>query len=322
MCFMFRKSSIALFLLIVLVASFVLFKVFLANKVTSEDAKYEPIFSKNVGYMGDESCKKCHVSEHHDWKKSDHYMSMLLPSDSTVFGDFNNVTFTADGVTSRFFKKGEKFYINTEGDDGKKQDFEVKYIFGYKPLQQYLIQFPGGRLQVPRLSWDVNKKKWFNQYAGQNIPSHDWLHWTQNSQNWNTMCASCHSTNLHKNYDHKTDTYKTSYSIINVSCESCHGPGKKHIDYVKASDYPSRSKVMGSYLKLSKKSGQLEQIIACAPCHARTSEISAAHIESSDIMDNYIPQIPSTDFFMPMDKLKKKIIFIPHFCKVKCLVKG
>lgn len=321
MYFMFKKSLITLFLLILLVASFVLFKVIFGNKFTSADAKYEPVFSKNVGYMGDESCKKCHSNEHKDWKKSDHYMSMLLPTDSTVFGDFNNATFTADGVTSHFFKKGKKFYINTEGDDGKNRDFEVKYIFGYKPLQQYLVQFPGGKLQVPRLSWDVDKKKWFNQYAGQKIPSHDWLHWTKNSQNWNTMCASCHSTNLHKNYNHVTDTYKTSYSIINVSCESCHGPGKQHIDYIKDGNY-SKNKVIGSYLKLGKKSGQLEQIITCAPCHARVSEISPNHIQSNDIMDNYIPQIPSTEFFYADGQVKEEDYIYTSFLQSKMFKNG
>jgi hypothetical protein len=103
---------------------------------------------------------------------------MLPPNDTTVKGDFNNQTFTADGVTSHFFKKEGKYFINTEGEDGNNHDFEVKYIFGYKPLQQYLVGFPGGRMQVPRLSWDCIKKKWFNQYAGQKVASHDWLHWT------------------------------------------------------------------------------------------------------------------------------------------------
>lgn len=318
---MFKKPSIAIILVIVLLVCFVVFKVFIANTCSSVEAPFEPVFSKNTGYVGDESCKKCHKTEHHEWKKSDHFMSMLLPGDSTVFGDFNNVTFTADGVTSKFFRKGEKFFINTEGEDGKNHDFEVKYVFGYKPLQQYLVQFPRGRLQVPRLSWDVDKKKWFNQYAGQKIASHDWLHWTGNSQNWNTMCASCHSTNLHKNYDTQTDTYKSSYSIINVSCESCHGGGQNHIDYI-ANDYSSKSKVIGSYLKLGKKSGQLEQIITCAPCHARTSEISAAHIESTDIMDNYIPQIPGTEFFYADGQVKEEDYIYTSFLQSKMFSKG
>ncbi|AOW11457.1 hypothetical protein EM308_15940 [Flavobacterium gilvum] len=247
---------------------------------------------------------------------------MLPANDSTVKGDFNDVTFTADGITSKFHKKGSKFFINTEGSDGKNHDFEIKYIFGHKPLQQYLVQFPGGRLQVPRLSWDVNKKKWFNQYAGQKIASHDWLHWTGNAQNWNTMCATCHSTNLHKNYDTKTDTYKTSYSVINVSCESCHGAGQKHLNYINGSDYKSGDKVTGSFMKLGKNSGQLEQINTCAPCHARISEISPKHIDSKEIMDNYIPQIPDTEFFHADGQVDDEDYIYTSFLQSKMYSKG
>jgi len=195
-------------------------------------------------------------------------MAMLLPDDSTVKGDFNNSTFTADGITSKFFKRDGKFIINTEGDDGKNHDYEVKYTFGFTPLQQYLVEFPGGRMQVPRLSWDVKQKKWFNQYAGQKIPSHDWMHWTGNAQNWNTMCASCHSTNLQKNYNIEEDSYHTTYSAINVSCESCHGAGKLHIDYVNGDDYKTGNKIHGSLLQLDSGAKQLTQINTCMPCHA------------------------------------------------------
>jgi tetratricopeptide (TPR) repeat protein len=316
---MFKKSTIIIAIFLVL---FVVFRVFIVDSCSSKDAEYTETLSSNNAYVGDKSCVKCHTTEHHQWKQSDHYMSMLPANDSTVKGDFNNVTFTADGVTSKFYKKGSKFFINTEGDDGKNHDFEVIYIFGYKPLQQYLVQFPGGRLQVPRLSWDVNKKRWFNQYAGKKIPSHDWLHWTGNAQNWNTMCASCHSTNLHKNYDSKTDTYKTSYSIINVSCESCHGAGQKHLGYVNSDDYKSGEKVKGSFMKLGKKSGQLEQINTCAPCHARVSEISPKHIDSPEIMDNYIPQIPDTEYFHADGQVDDEDYIYTSFLQSKMFSKG
>lgn len=288
---MYKKSIVLIFLLIV---SLFVFRVFIVDSCTSKYIKYSDVSNQSAQYVGDQSCKKCHATEFKEWKQSHHYMSMLPPNESTVKGDFNNVTFTADGVSSRFYKKGSKFFINTEGDDGKNHDFEVKYTFGFTPLQQYLVQFPGGRLQVPRLSWDVNKKKWFNQYAGQKIPSHDWLHWTGNAQNWNTMCATCHSTNLRKNYDIKTDSYKTSYSIINVSCESCHGAGKQHVDFIN-DDYKLGERVVGSFMKLAKNSKQTEELNTCAPCHARVSEISNSHIDSGEIMDNYIPQIPDTE---------------------------
>lgn len=316
---MFKKSIL---LVLVLVVLLILFRVFIVDSCSSKDAEYTEMESQKIAYVGDQSCKKCHANEFHEWEQSHHYMSMLPPNDSTVKGDFNNVTFTADGVTSRFFKKGTKFFINTEGDDGKNHDFEVKYIFGFTPLQQYLVQFPGGRMQVPRLSWDVKKKKWFNQYAGQKIPSHDWLHWTGNAQNWNTMCATCHSTNLKKNYDVKTDTYKTSYSVINVSCESCHGAGKKHIDFINGDDYKSGERVAGSFLKLAKNSGQKEELNTCAPCHARMSELSSSHLDSKEIMDNYIPQIPDTEFYHADGQVDDEDYIYTSFLQSRMFHKG
>jgi tetratricopeptide (TPR) repeat protein len=316
--FMYKKSVILVLIVLVLL---IVFRFFIVDSCTSKDAKYTAILPDSIAYVGDQSCKKCHSTEFKEWKQSHHYMAMLPPSDSTVVGDFNNVTFTADGVTSRFYKKGTKFFINTEGDDGKNHDFEVKYIFGFTPLQQYLIAFPGGRMQVPRLSWDVNKKKWFNQYASQKIPSHDWLHWTGNAQNWNTMCATCHSTNLKKNYDVATDTYKTTYNSINVSCESCHGSGKHHIDFING-DYKSGKKVAGSFMKLAKNSGQKEELNTCAPCHARVSELNGSHIDSKEIMDNYIPQIPDTEFYHADGQVDDEDYIYTSFLQSKMYHKG
>lgn len=314
------KKKYLLFITLLLVAIFL----FLSKDSFFESSDYTSIDSKNYhnAFVGEQSCIKCHQNEFHEWKDSHHYMAMLLPNDSTVKGDFNNVTFTADGVTSRFFKKGNKFYINTEGDDGKNHDFEVKYTFGITPLQQYLVAFPDGRLQVPRLSWDTKLNKWFNQYAGQKIPSHDWLHWTGNSQNWNTMCASCHSTNLKKNYDVKTDSYKTTYSGINVSCESCHGPGKQHIDYINSDIYKEGEKKLGSYLTLHNKSSQTAQINTCTPCHARVTEISDRHVKSSELLDNYIPQIPDTEFFHADGQIDDEDYIYTSFLQSKMHAKG
>jgi Tfp pilus assembly protein PilF len=314
-----RKSLILLFIILVL---FIVFRIFIVESCSSKEAKYSAISNENGTYVGVESCKECHKNEHKEWTESHHFMSMLPPSEKTVKGDFNNIVYTADGVTSSFFKKGNKYFINTEGEDGKNHDYEVKYTFGFTPLQQYLVEFPGGRLQVPRVSWDSKQKKWFNQYAHQTVSSHDWLHWTGNSQNWNTMCASCHSTNLRKNYNDKTDTYKTSYSVINVSCESCHGAGKQHVDYIKGEDYKEGEKIKGSFLKLIKNGNQIEQINTCAPCHVRAAEISNSHIRSNEIMDNYIPQIPDTEYFYADGQIDDEDYNYTSFLQSKMFSKG
>lgn len=79
------------------------------------------------------------------------------------------------------------------------------------------------RLQVLRLSWDTEKKKGFYLSApdvDEKRAPNDPLHWTPSTQNWNHMCAECHSANLKKNYDLATRTYHTTFSEIDVSCEA------------------------------------------------------------------------------------------------------
>lgn len=192
---------------------------------------------KRNSFTGNMSCRNCHVAEHEQWITSHHYKAMQPANDSTVLGDFDNAILSADGVVSKFFKANGKYFLNTEGPDGKLHDFEVKYVFGFTPLQQYLVEFPGGRMQATRASWDTKQKKWFHQNAGQKIPAGDWLHWTGTAQNWNTMCATCHSTNVNKGYNNETDTYQTTFNDVNVSCESCHGPRKNHIEYIENDNY-------------------------------------------------------------------------------------
>lgn len=258
------------------------------KSVTSVDAA-------PVSYVGDTKCQSCHAREFALWQQSDHYKAMLPANDTTVLGDFNNATFTADGVQSRFFRKEGKFFIQTEGPDGKNHDYEVLYTFGYKPLQQYLVAFPGGRMQVPRVSWDVNRKKWFHQYAGQKIHHKDWLHWTGGGQNWNTMCASCHSTNLQKNYFVDADSFHTTFSVVNVSCESCHGPASRHVQFME-DEYKPGVKPEQTFLYALDSSSRA-QVDACAPCHARKADVSAELFKPGELLDYHIPEIPTTEFF-------------------------
>lgn len=262
-----------------------------------KDNNASNITAQTNEYVGDQQCKSCHADQYNDWLKSDHYKAIQKAGDSSVLGNFNHTAFNADGISSSFFKKDEKFFINTQGEDGKNHDYEVKYTFGFFPLQQYLIEFPGGKLQATRQSWDSRKQKWFHQYAGQKIDYHDWLHWTGNAQNWNTMCAECHSTNLKKNYSIETDTYNTKFDVLNVSCEACHGPGKNHIGYVNSADYKKGNKIEHSLLKLGANTQQLVQINTCAPCHSVQSNVDADKISSDELLDNNIPAIPNTERF-------------------------
>ena len=71
-------------------------------------------------------------------------------------------------------------------------EFEITHTFGWYPLQQYLVPFPGGRLQCLPMAWDVREEKWYHLYPKEPLDPKDWLYWTNGGQNWNGLCAECH----------------------------------------------------------------------------------------------------------------------------------
>ena len=153
---MLRSRSV---LIMIIIGCFIFLGTILVERCTPKKKDTTVLAIGDNKFVGDQSCKNCHTTEYNQWLQSDHFMAMQPANDSTVKGDFNNATFSADGVTSRFFKKEGKFFINTQGEDGSNHDYEVKFIFGFRPLQQYLVEFPGGRMQPTRVSWNSREKK-------------------------------------------------------------------------------------------------------------------------------------------------------------------
>ena len=185
--------------------------------------------ASGVAYVADAECAGCHRAEFDAWTGSHHDLAMQVATAETVLGDFADAAFTHHGVTSRFFRRGDRFFVNTEGPDGAPADFELTHTLGVEPLQQYLAPFPGGRLQSLPIAWDTARNRWFHLYPDERIEPDDPLHWTGRYQTWNLQCAACHSTDLRKGYDIGSDTYDTTWAEIDVGCQACHGPGERHV---------------------------------------------------------------------------------------------
>jgi hypothetical protein len=108
-------------------------------------------------FAGSRKCMDCHKAEYDKWQNSHHDRAMEVADDNTVLGDFNNAVVEFHGATTRFYRKNGKFFAHTQGPDGKMGEFEITHTFGWYPLQQYLVPFPGGRLQCLPITWDVRQ---------------------------------------------------------------------------------------------------------------------------------------------------------------------
>ena len=252
-------------------------------------------------YVGTGICAECHAKEHDAWRGSRHQRAMQEANGTTVLGNFEGARFTHAGVTSRFFRRDGRHFVHTDGPDGKLADFEIRYTFGVYPLQQYLVAGTGGRLQALGIAWDARPKaqggqRWFHLYPDRRLKAGDPLHWTGLEQTWNYQCADCHSTDVRKNYDPSTGSYRTSWSEISVGCEACHGPGSGHVGWAKRDPSTRRDDAAkglavalderrGAAWTIDPASGNATrsrpratagEIEACARCHSRRGQFADA----------------------------------------------
>jgi len=296
-------------------------------------------------FVGSHACAECHKAEYELWRGSDHDHAMQEANDETVLGDFNDTEFTYFDVTSRFYRKDGKYMVLTDGTDGELKEYEIKYTFGVYPLQQYLIEFPGERLQALGIAWDTRDEseggqRWFHLYPDEEIKHGDALHWTGINHNWNYMCAECHSTNLKKNYDSVSDTYETTWSEINVSCESCHGPGSVHIEWAEREDmdYGSDKGLLVNFderkgvawtidpesgnARRSKPKHSDTETETCARCHSRRSVIWDDYRYGKPLMDTHIPVLIEDGYYYPDGQIYDEVYVYGSFLQSKMYAKG
>ena len=300
-------------------------------------------------FVGRQACIQCHAKEVELWEGSHHDLAMQVADESTVLGNFDNATFTNNGITSTFFKREGKFLVRTDGPEGELQEYEMAYTFGIEPLQQYLIAFPQGRYQALSLAWDTRSaqeggQRWFHLYPDEEILYDDPLHWTGISQNWNYMCAECHSTQLKKNYLEEEDRYETTWSEIDVSCEACHGPASAHLAWAERLEaaptpqYPGQNGLVVQLKEASDVSWVFEgdsgiarrslpkgsdlQLETCARCHSRRGILHEDYQHGRPLMDTHRPALLEESLYYADGQIREEVYVYGSFLQSKMYQQG
>ncbi|HDZ57635.1 MAG TPA: hypothetical protein ENI17_06210 [Pseudomonas xinjiangensis] len=294
-------------------------------------------------FIGSHRCVACHADQHRAWQSSQHAHAMTHASEQSVLGDFDDATFEYNGVNSRFYRRDGGFFVHTDGADGELREFEVLYTFGLEPLQQYLVDLGGGRLQALSIAWDCRLadqggQRWFHIYPDEAVSHRDILHWTRPSQNWNFMCADCHVTDFRKGYDPQADSFDSRWSELGVGCEACHGPGSAHLRWA---DGELELADKGLLRQFDERQGmhwlfELERVTArrsvppgeaveqavCAQCHSMRSQVAEGFQHGGALLDHYRPELLRDPLYHPDGQQREEVFISGSFAQSKMHAAG
>jgi tetratricopeptide (TPR) repeat protein len=234
---------------------------------------------RDPAYLTSASCAECHPDAYSAWSDSHHGWAWRSAKPENVLGDFAQTTFEHRGVRSRFSSRDGRYFVETDGPDGRPATYEITWTVGVSPLQQYLVELDDGRLQALDVAWDTERGRWYQLYPEQVQKNDPGLHWTGPYKNWNTRCVSCHVTGFVKGYEPQTDRYQSSWSETGVGCEACHGPGEAHVAWAKRPEQFSLKVFEGVDAKglavSFETDAPVSEIEVCAGCHSRRESLDA-----------------------------------------------
>jgi len=297
-------------------------------------------------YVGGQACTPCHKEAAAKFAGSHHDRAMQPAGPGTVLGNFDNASFTYNAVTSTFSRSDGAYFVRTDGPDGALHDYRIAYTFGVDPLQQYLIEFPGGRMQVLGIAWDTRPQsaggqRWFHLYPDEKVDFRDVLHWTGAAQNWNFMCSECHSTNVKKNYRADQDRFETKWSDVNVSCEACHGPGSRHVEWERLSreGHAAPDATRGLLVDLAARGGSWvfegnapiahlsaardpRSQIVCGRCHTRRAQISDDYRQDQPFGQTHIVSLLDEGLYFPDGQILDEVFEYGSFLQSRMHERG
>lgn len=222
--------------------------------------------SRNVKYLGNESCRDCHLELFEAYIKTPTGRSMTKLDTTNIIEDYSIKEAVYDSSLNYYYemvrKDGKFFQHEFRLDENNKviheRWMEAQYVIGSgSNLRMYFYDENGMFYQLP-LTWYVHKNKWDMS------PGYREFNNVRFSRFVSAQCFTCHNAVMERLTTSK-ERYKKPYPI-GINCESCHGPGELHILQSKGMkiDLPSENAL--TIVNPAKLSSQ-RQIDVCRQCH-------------------------------------------------------
>jgi tetratricopeptide (TPR) repeat protein len=258
-----------------------------------------PAASPPPGYAGSQSCRECHERFYNLWSTSHHGLAMQPYTDELARTRLTPHPAPLAIENRTFQAHPERQVVIERGPDGEKS-YRIEHTMGGKNIFYFLTPMERGRLQVLPLAYDVNRRQWIDTSASavrhfgndNDAP----ISWRNPVYTFNTSCLGCHVSQLARNYDPATDTYRTRWGEPGINCETCHGPSAEHVRLARL--LPPGAPMPEPKLIVARKLTPEQTNATCGSCHAKLSPLTEHMPPGERFFDHFnLSTLEDPDFY-------------------------
>ena len=199
-----------------------------------EFARSLPRTGRPGGYVTSDQCRSCHPSQYESWHQSFHRRMTQAATPENVVADFHNARVQWQGRSYELKRRGEEFLMcrlesggGAVGLGGAPESQErLGMVTGSHHMQVFWVPTHTGNSQFNfPLAYLLADQRW--------VPFQEtFLHDPQAPQPplpWHGSCVLCHAVAGQPREDPRSGRADTQVGELGIACESCHGPGERHV---------------------------------------------------------------------------------------------
>jgi predicted CXXCH cytochrome family protein len=255
------------------------------EKLLPKQVKYD-------GFVSSDACKKCHAAAHESWHATYHRTMTQIAKPNVVVGEFDDVRLEAKGRSYHLQRRGDQFLVTMADPDWEAGyqanggdlntlsnppmvTLPIVMTTGSHHMQGYWV--PAKTTNLLRMLpfiYSISEKRW--------LPREDVFLQPDGVREfniWNETCITCHSVAGQPQINLSQLTVNSRVVELGIACESCHGPGEKHVRLMTLAETTELDPAMRADAKLINPAKIDSRVSAeiCGQCH---NVSGATHAES------------------------------------------
>lgn len=252
-------------------------------------------------FVGSEACASCHAEEYGRWAASTHGRAGGAPGPDVIIAPFTGgaIRFADATVTPR--RRGGAYEFVVRQDGFADTTYAVTGVIGRGHMlgggtQGFLTAMPDGTERFLPWDWSDDASTWFCNTGSRaddgwapidpDMRLADCGDWPP-SRPIGTVdrfanCQECHGSQIGTEFDAEAHAYRTEYTTLQVNCESCHGPARRHVEQARSG--PLGADIGLESLAYRDKNASLG---VCFQCHALKDVVQEGYLPGKDLEDHY-----------------------------------